>query len=292
MIIKKYSINSSKVSREIKIAVFSDLHYSSLFKRRRFKDILDTLIENKPDYICVPGDIVDDAGVLDINNNYQELIAFFKNLGKIAPTFISIGNHDIKRIMNNRSFYDEKRTFKNKFDCLRKDNVILLDNEIYEVDNVRFIGCNLSFSYYYNLNCKEDAKILVRDFNKNIRKFNDDKLNILLCHSPICILSEEVINNIKLLANVDIVLSGHMHNGMVFNIISGIFPKNRGIIAPNKKLYPDNARGIKKVMVDGKEVTLVISGGITKISKSAIKVLHFGDYIYKPQMEYLMIKKV
>ena len=140
MIIKKYSISNWKVNREIKIAVFSDLHYSSLFKRRRFDDILNTLRKDKPDYICIPGDIVDDIGVLDIEDNCQELITFFKKLGSIATTFISIGNHDIKRIVNNRSFYDEKRTFKNKFDCLRGDNVILLDNEIYEIDNVRFIG--------------------------------------------------------------------------------------------------------------------------------------------------------
>ena len=78
---------------------------------------------------------------------------------------------------------------------------------------------------------------------------------------------------------------------MVFSVIDGIFPKNRGIIAPNKSLYPDNARGIKKVKIDNKEITLVISGGITKLSKSSVKLLHFGDYIYRPQIEYLMIKK-
>ena len=291
MIIKKYSISNWKVNREIKIAVFSDLHYSSLFKRRRFDDILNTLRKDKPDYICIPGDIVDDIGVLDIEDNCQELITFFKKLGSIATTFISIGNHDIKRIVNNRSFYDEKRTFKNKFDCLRGDNVILLDNEIYEIDNVRFIGFRLSFSYYYNLKSNEDLEMLVKDFNENIENFNDDKLNVLLCHSPICILDSYVIDRVKMLKNIDIVLSGHMHNGMVFSVIDGIFPKNRGIIAPNKSLYPDNARGIKKVKIDNKEITLVISGGITKLSKSSVKLLHFGDYIYRPQIEYLMIKK-
>lgn len=81
-----------------------------------------------------------------------------------------------------------------------------------------------------------------------------------------------------------------MHNGMITKLLDNIFPKNRGVVAPNKKLYPDNARGIKKVKINKKEITLIISGGITKIQETAPKVLHFANHLYDSQIETITIK--
>jgi len=148
-----------------------------------------------------------------------------------------------------------------------------------------------SFTYYHNPKNEESSNILIEDFNKNINKIDNNKLNILLCHSPIKILTKEVIKNIENLKNIDIVLSGHMHNGMIPNILDKVFPKNKGLIAPNRTLYPDNARGIKKITVDNKKITLLISGGITKIQDSAPKIFHFANFFYKPQLEYIKITK-
>ena len=81
-----------------------------------------------------------------------------------------------------------------------------------------------------------------------------NKLNVLLMHSPI-LIGEKTIK--KELSKYDIVLSGHMHNGVVPPILDELFDNNIGIIAPNKKVFPKYARGIIK-----KDNITVISGGV------------------------------
>ena len=91
-------------------------------------------------------------------------------------------------------------------------------------------------------------------------------------HSPICI-SDKIIK--KELNKYDIVLSGHMHNGVVPPVLDELFDNNRGIIDPHKKVFPKNARGIIK-----NDNVTIISSGVTKISNSAGKMLKWLDIFF------------
>ena len=67
-----------------------------------------------------------------------------------------------------------------------------------------------------------------------------------------------------------------MHNGMVHPIMEKVWKGNRGIITPTKKFFSKTAltRGIKTK----EEKVLIVSGGITKLSKSSTNFLyHFND---------------
>lgn len=289
MIIKKYEIINNKANKNIKIALFSDIHLSKTFKLKRFKQILNNLKENKPNYICITGDIVDKTNILDSKEYKNLLLDFLKKLGKISPTYITLGNHDCLR-KENKKYKKENNAFWTKeLQKLKKYNVFLLMNEIKTLENINFISYITPYEYYYKNKKKDSKEILIKDLSNKKELFNQDnkKLNILLFHDPYYITNKEVIDKLK---NIDIILSGHMHNGLIPNIIDKIFPKNRGLIAPNRKLYPDNARGIKKIKYKEKEINLIISGGITKISETSPKILHFVDNLYKPQIEYLTIK--
>lgn len=291
MIIKKYHITNSKITKNLTIAIFSDIHYSNNYNHKKLEKILKSLKDNPPNYICIPGDIVDNSNILDDKENQVKILTFFKQLGKIAPTFISLGNHDNTRLENNITKKENHIFWKNQFKNLKKDNIYLLNNEIYENDKIRIIGFVPEFNYYHNKQKEELIEVLIKNFNQKIPKIDNKKINVLICHSPIKMLDKEAIESINQLKYIDIVISGHMHNGMVPNILDKIFPKNRGIISPNKKIYPNNARGIKTVQTTNKEITLIISGAITKIPQSVIKILQLGNCLYKPQMEYLKITK-
>jgi len=95
-------------------------------------------------------------------------------------------------------------------------------------------------------------------------KTNDKYYNILLCHSPINISKEEIINNI----NVDLVLCGHMHGGIVLRILRPIF-KTGGFISPQKKLFPKYAYGNIKV----NKTNIITTSGIKVLSKRYINKL-------------------
>ena len=74
----------------------------------------------------------------------------------------------------------------------------------------------------------------------------------------------EVINDDKITLlkdgvekEYDLLLSGHTHNGMVPKILNKLLKKNQGIIAPNKKLFPEIARGKIEVNMFNKKITLI-----------------------------------
>ena len=55
--------NYYKVNNKLnkKIALFADIHYSDIFNLKVFDKIIVNLKDNKPDFICIPGDLIDDA---------------------------------------------------------------------------------------------------------------------------------------------------------------------------------------------------------------------------------------
>ena len=68
-----------------------------------FPLIIDNIKNHKPDYICIPGDLVDDVAILyEFPDN---LTNFIKSLSKIAPTIISKGNHDETNFLNHKHTY-------------------------------------------------------------------------------------------------------------------------------------------------------------------------------------------
>ena len=86
------------------------------------------------------------------------------------------------------------------------------------------------------------------------------------------------------LSSYDLILSGHMHNGCIPPIIDELVKNNRGIIAPNKKIFPKNARGISIV---GNYA--VVSSGITKLSRSAPLILRMFNFIFPMSIHELII---
>ena len=77
-----------------------------------------------------------------------------------------------------------------------------------------------------------------------------------------------------------------MHNGVVPPILDELFDNNRGIVSPNKKIFPKNARGIIK----DNNIT-VISSGVTKISNSAGRALKWLDIFFPIGINYIEISK-
>ena len=239
--------------------------------------IINNIKDEKINYICIPGDLIDGTNILDEKNNEKIVINFIKRLSKISKVIISVGNHDISRLRSN-SFDTKWKPERNEvyFEKLKKlNNVYLLDNEIYTDNDISFIGFTPSFKYYKEKD--EDRELLIQELNDKMIKINKNNYNILLCHSPIHMLDKNVLEKAKLMKDIDLILSGHMHNGMVPPIIEKIWKGNCGIITPNKKLYPKAkvARGIIKK----ENKTLIISGGITKLSYSAPTIFHpFNDF--------------
>lgn len=105
---------------------------------------------------------------------------------------------------------------------------------------------------------------------------------------------------LKYIDEFDLILSGHMHNGLVFPFMEKVFPKNRGVISPLRNIFPDNARGIKNIKYNEKNIKLVITGGVTKfaLSHGVVKKLNklypsvIEEIIYDTDSKNIEIKTI
>ena len=205
-------------------------------------------------------------------------------MGNISNVIVSLGNHDINKDKKLK-YYNKVDALYNSFlDNMSKLNIKFLNNSVYEDNNVRFVGFTLPINCYNKENSLEFEKNFYNSLDTNLFLGNDNKINIAIIHNPMNVCNDSIL---KKLCNFDIILSGHMHNGLVFNFIDKIFNGNRGIIDRYMKLFPKYARNSVDI---GNNKHLVISGGITKLSKDS-GILRFGNFLYPMEISQVNIKK-
>ena len=272
---------TNKDINKIKIAVISDIHYYQEYKDKIFCRLLKQIKNNKPDYITIVGDILDSSNINDI----KRLVNFFKELASIAPTLFVKGNHDEKTGYMNNWYFQENQVLIKELDSLK--NVHFLDDTIWQDKNITFYGFNLSYNYY---ECEHESyECFCEEVNKLNCHIPKDTYNITLIHTPINIYPFLHNNKKHNLANSDLILSGHMHNGCLPFIISHplnkIFKTSRGLISPNRTLFPKYAQG--RVY---EENAGYIYEGISKLSNST-KIFHKLDGLFRKNVEFITIEK-
>ena len=188
---KKYTIETDK-NIDTRIAHISDIHFAHKYNSKRLDMILKRIKKINPNYICITGDTVDIYDVV-YDTNYPELVKFIEDLSKIGKVIISVGNHEYIRLYEDRFGRTDDIEWLKK---LKSENVIVLDNEIYEENNISFIGYNPDYEYYYTHKEKKPDK-----YNKELEKLIDKTKNeykILLVHTPSLLLRQENYKNIKI----------------------------------------------------------------------------------------------
>lgn len=242
-----------------KIVLISDIHYENKKDLKRLNSIFDNIKKINPDYICIPGDITNTSQIED----EIEFINWLKKLSSITKVIISIGNHEFY-INKCKKIYGLNKKLLTKISKIK--NLYLLDNDNVIIDDINFIGITVPVEYY-------DKEQYFYAWVKNIKTIKKN-YNILLCHSP------QNIFDFNILENINLVLCGHMHGGVIFNFLRPIF-KNRGLISPTRKLLPKNAYGHIKT----KTPDILITSGT--------KVLPFKllNKLFKPEVVKINLTK-
>ena len=244
--VTNYVINNKKNNK--KILVLSDIHYWSKKNANKLEKIKNYIKDKKYDFICIPGDFINDGNVKD----HDILVAFFEYLSKNAKVIISLGNHDTMIFKKRRIYYKNEKLFERIENI---NNVFVLDNEFKEIGNIRFIGVSLPNDYY---EFRENHNYFYRYLNNIYDKLPKNLYNIILCHSPACI-HEEIIKNIPLFDNANLIITGHLHAGLIPHFIRKRL-KGRGLVTPHKGFFPKRCYGL----YDVGDKKLVISPGVTK----------------------------
>ena len=260
------------------IALLTDLHYYSYKDIKKLNRVTEGLKNEKIDYICIVGDFIDEAVIKDMDC----FITWLKSLSTLAPTIISIGGHDIVKKIKKKKFreyyYNEELFSKMK----NIKNVTILDNEDLVVGDVRFIGLTLPLDYYYKY--RESTLYFKKFVNNKFDKY-EDKYNILLSHTPVPLTRLKSYEDIKLLQNIQLVLSGHTHAGIVPKFMRGIMG-GRGIFSPHHgKMFPKDSYGL----IQREKTKIVISSGVTKASHC--NPFRFVDRFFDNEITFINLEK-
>lgn len=274
--IVKDILSSKKLKKDITFIHIGDIHYNETTSAKKLEYIKYAIEDAHPDYIFITGDLLDRPKITKNKEKIKLLVSWLNSLGNIAKVFISLGNHDI--------ILEEDYKFFNKLNDI--NNIYVLNNQSYEDENVFISGFTLPTNYYYNIEKHEDEDALLETLQNNfnlVTNLPKKKYKVALIHSPILLSEKKVVEKSK---EYDLVLSGHMHNGLIPRILDKIIKNNYGLISPDKRFFAKNTRGKIKT----KYYTIIITGGITKLSPSSTKILSKLNGLYPISINKITVK--
>lgn len=234
-----YKLKSNKVEKSIKLFGITDMHFTKFTKNNKLNSLLDLINNAKCDYVVFGGDLIDNTKRIN-DISLKRLYDFFINVCKKNKVIFIKGNHDTKDSEN--EYYDLNPFFN---ELSKLDNFYYLDgvkNNKIKFDNVTFYGFEFDNEFYYDY-MEENEELIIERANKILKSIDVNEFNILLFHSPILLLRENVRKEIENINKIDLILCGHMHNGLV----PDYFDKgssHKGILSPRRKLFPSFARNM------------------------------------------------
>ena len=212
-----YDIKMQGLKFDKKIIFLSDLHNHVYGEENH--DLFEAIKTEEPDYILIGGDML----VGKDGESFQNALTFVKQLPAVCPIYYANGNHEqrMKEVPENysASFAEYKAE-------LMKAGVVFLENDFVSLvwgdKKVKITGLEIPLRCYTHFH-KESLD--VSEIKERIGTKENDKYEILLAHNP-------SYTNVYLNRGADLILSGHLHGGIVR--IPGI----AGAVSPSFEIFP------------------------------------------------------
>lgn len=278
--IKEYKIKNNKIPQKFnnyKIVQLTDIH--SIRNEKQIKRLINKIKNQKPNLICVTGDLIDAEYYClqndlyknkEINQIEELTVKFMKELNKIADTYYIYGNHEMMLLDN-----PENNKFKVDLENL---GIKILNNKIEVIEingeKINLIGVQDPATLYKDEkyayidgNNREKVKAILNDLFLKIPEENKDNFTILLSHRPEYFETYDKYN-------IDLALTGHTHGGIArVPIINGVYAHPQGWL-------PKYSYGIYKT----KDFSMIISAGIG-YSKLPIRIFN------PPEISTIILEK-
>ena len=238
--ITHYNIVSKKLNtltEEKKIVFLTDLHNNSYGKNN--EKLLASVREQNPDLILIGGDMM--VGKPDASTKIAE--DFVKKLTEICPVYYANGNHEQRMKIYPEKFGTKYQEYKTS---VEQSGIEFLENEhidlMFETCPVQIHGLEIPREGYKKF---RKTFVSLEQIEERIGKADSSKYQILLAHNPI-------YADTYLEWGADLILSGHLHGGIVR------LPGLGGVITPQFRLFPKYSGELTEK--EGKSV--VVSKGL------------------------------
>lgn len=235
-----YRLRSKKlkgVGEGVRIVFLSDLHNQTYGKANN--RLLRKIKEIAPSIVLIGGDML----VGKKGKSYLPALAFVKELTKRYPVYYANGNHEQRMKEWPGVYGDAYRKYKKELECA---GVIFLENSSQELIcgncRIRLTGIEIPAECYSHF---RKARIPEGAVKERIGEAKEEVYEILLAHNPS--FMEEYLE-----WGADLVLSGHLHGGIVR------LPGVGGAVSPAFDIFPKYSGGYYR---EG-EQEIVVSRGL------------------------------
>lgn len=236
--ISAYTINISGLSGSAKVVVISDLHGKEYGKDN--KRLLAKISEQNPDAIFAVGDMLSDS---DAKNGFSKTKNLLIELLDIAPVYFSYGNQE----------KEYSGDIINGFvKTITESGIIVLDDSFVDCEingqKIR-LGGTMGHAFPFGRTMEEFENSDEYIFLKNMEK--TDSPTIVLAHMPDTFIFNGAHNY---WSNIDLVVSGHTHGGVVR------LPFVGGLYSPMQGFFPEYDYGFYML---GEKMQMVITSGLS-----------------------------
>ena len=279
--VNEYVLKDPRFNKDRTVVNMSDIHSNVV----ALNNIVKLLEEIKASYIYVPGDTLDSID----NPHNKEIMELLKKVGNISQTFLSVGNHEMcelsyetgkKEEVESKDYIDFFIEVAKQTDCIP---MISDFSKIDLADDLSVSAANVPFSYYGKKENLEQYKKLLENVKE---KMDENKFNVLLLHSPNSLIQNGKIDRSSdVIRNMNLILCGHNHGGLMPTFAQDILKGHRGLAGPYAKLFQPNAYGV----YNEEDTSVLVSNGVTKISATseAGKINGILNKIYTPEIDVI-----
>ncbi|BBF42840.1 phosphohydrolase from calcineurin family [Lachnospiraceae bacterium KM106-2] len=215
--VTSYEVANEKIPKDFdgyRIVQLSDLHSMSFGSGNR--NLVNCVRKQKPDAIMLTGDMINST-----DTSYEVFYLLVDKLVKIAPVYFIVGNHE--QIASSR--------LPEIYAYLERKNVTVLRNERVVLkrgsSSIDLYGMWFSLNYYRDLTSDYAKSVFFTEakMERLLGKSDRKRFSLLLTHSP-------AYFDTYASWGADLVLSGHIHGGMIR------IPFKGGLFSPEKEFFP------------------------------------------------------
>lgn len=235
-VIRRHIVTDRKIKKETRAVLLADLHNKRYGKNN--ERLLAAIREQEPDFILIAGDIL----TANPGKPLEPAIAFLRELVKAYPVYYGNGNHEHRLKLYPKTYGDMGERYGQ---ALKEMGIAPLVNahSILQECGLAVYGSEIDKFYYKRFHIPE----MPADYMESILGRPEEGFyTVLLAHNP---------DYFPQYAGwgADLVLSGHVHGGVVRVPFWG-----KGVISPGLRLFPKYDGGIFR---EGK-ATMLLSRGL------------------------------